>query len=169
MSASYPRWPRPGWLACAGLLATVAVVIGWTRLMEIDTRRRSAMTNASCRAYVGAGERVVIGGFIIQDRPQTVLIRVSGPSLATHGLIECLRDPRLRVVRSSDGAELVSNDSWRDGASERFAQDLRSLAPADPREPACVLKLAPGAYASIVESADGVAGVALLEIYTLVD
>eukprot|EP01031_Cornospumella_fuschlensis_P003778 gene3778-4716_t len=56
------------------------------------------LINISTRGEAGAGENVLIGGFIITGTsPKRVLVRGIGPGLAAFGLTGTLADPRLRV------------------------------------------------------------------------
>jgi len=123
------------------------------------------IANVSTRSLVGAGDKVLIGGFIIGGTTGTpVIIRGIGPSLIANGIVEALLDPRLDVY-DSNGALMVSNDNWRTDQESSIAET--GLTPADDREAAIVSTLAPGAYSAVIQAATGGSGVALFEIYAL--
>lgn len=74
----------------------------------------SGLVNVSTRGLSGAGERVLIAGFVLSDgASQSVLVRSAGPALAAFGLPaeRCAPNPRLEVFRSGGGF-LAANDDW---------------------------------------------------------
>ena len=126
----------------------------------------SRLVNISTRVYVGVGEDVVIGGFIIQGTQwKKIILRAIGPSLAAGGVVGALQDPKLEL-RDSSGALIDSNDNWQDSLD---AGDIiaSTIAPTDPRDAAIVARLAPGNYTAIVSGVNNTTGVGLVESYTL--
>lgn len=124
--------------------------------------------NLSTRGDVGAGENVLIGGFIITGNDdKQVVLRAIGPSLKSQGVAMPLADPTLEL-HDADGSIIATNDNWQQNtqADQTFLTD-HDLAPTDRSESAIVASLAPGAYTAIVRSADDTTGVALVEIYDL--
>lgn len=121
--------------------------------------------NLSTRLPVGRDERVMIGGFTVRgDRPLRVLVRGLGPTLgqAPFNVAGAMDDPELVILSGS--TVVRSNTDW--GLGEDAATiEVLGLAPPDPREPAILLELPPGAYTGIVSGANGTGGVALLEVY----
>ena len=131
------------------------------------------LVNISTRGEAGAGENILIGGFIITgNSPKKVLVRGIGPGLTAFGLTVTLADPRLRVYRSS---ELIGeNDNWSavpadTAATGQAARDTGAISlAAGSKDSAVILTLLPGAYTGQVLSADGFStGPALVEIYEL--
>jgi len=122
--------------------------------------------NLSTRGRVGAGNDVLIGGFIIAgDRPKTVVVTGAGPSLRSAGVAAALPDPKLTIVRQAPVAAVIAaNDDWRDGPDAARIADA-GFAPADPREAAVMLTLQPGAYTAILEDADGATGEGLVGVF----
>jgi hypothetical protein len=118
------------------------------------------------RAYARVGEESLISGFIIAGSDAVpILVRVRGPSLgATSG--GALADPILYLVRASDGTIITLNDNWGDGVNASQIR-MRGYAPPDPREPAILVTLAPGAYSVIVVGAGGAIGDAAIDIFAL--
>ena len=128
------------------------------------------LVNLSTRAFVGTGERALIGGFIIQGtQPATVILRAIGNSLPALGITNALRDPVMEL-RASSGAILATSDDWIDDA---FAGDVASyrLDPSNSRESAIFATLNPGAYTFVVRAFDNndgqLTGTAIVELYDL--
>lgn len=68
--------------------------VGIIEVFELDTNSR--LQNISTRGFVGTGDDVMIGGFIISgSSPKTVLVRGRGPSLADFGVQGALMNPNL--------------------------------------------------------------------------
>ena len=127
------------------------------------------LVNISTRALVGTGEEVMIGGFIIEDGSQEVLVQARGPELAGDGIANPLADPVLTLISLPDGQELMVNDDWEDDQGELVRSiwgDFINLAEGSASS-AAVLTLDPGRYTAKVAGKDGTAGVALVEVYTI--
>ena len=126
----------------------------------------SRLGNVSGRGFVGTGDDVLIGGFIVGDVGSgTVVVRALGPSLASFGVSQPLSDPILTIY-DSNGSAIAANDNWQDGNNAIDVQKNR-LAPPNALESAIVLRLPPGAYTAVVRGANGATGNALVEVYHL--
>ncbi len=124
--------------------------------------------NISTRAMVGTGDDVMIGGFIVGEGPQQVLVEAIGPELADRGVAGALEDPVLTVT-AADGTVLMVNDNWEDSQGQMVI-DLWGGSPnvaAGSASSAAVLTLPPGNYTAKVEGKDGTTGVALVEVYQI--
>jgi hypothetical protein len=128
------------------------------------------LVNLSTRAFVGAGDNVVIGGFIIQgSQPTMIVLRGIGYSLPAVGITDALQDPVIEL-HSSTGAVLATSDDWID---DSWAGTVASyhLDPTNSRESAIVTTLDPGSYTVILRSFDNgdgkLTGTALIELYDL--
>ena len=124
----------------------------------------SQLLNISTRANVGAGENVLIGGFIIAGTgAKRVVIRGIAPSLA---LTDSLPDPALEL-HESDGTT-VTNDNWADNSAGDIALLMdKGLAPANAAESVIVATLNPGSYTVILHDAGIGAGIGLVEVYDI--
>ncbi len=120
------------------------------------------LVNLSTRGFVGTGDNVLIGGFIIEGSPTTVLVRAPGPSLSAFGVPGVLANPTLELF--SGQTSIAFNDDWQTSPNAS-AITASGLAPSDPREPALLITLTPGPYTAIVRGAGGTTGVALVEIF----
>lgn len=121
----------------------------------------SGAVNISTRLFVGTGENVLIGGFIVTgNAPKVVIIRALGPSTTIAG---ALQDPTLELHNSAGG--IVYNDNWRT-TQEQIIKDT-TIPPLDDRESAIVIGLDPGNYTAVVAGKNGATGIALVEVYDL--
>lgn len=133
-----------------------------------------SLRNLSTRGPVGAGDKVLIAGFVVNgDTPKQVLIRAIGPGLSTtFGMAGTLANPRLGIFQGA--TQVAQNDDWGTpvggGASADAIKAASTLVGAfeleDGSQDAVVLAtLAPGVYTAQVSSADSTTGVALVEVY----
>ena len=134
----------------------------------------SNLSNISSRVFVETGGNAAFGGFVINgSTPKTVLIRASGPALATFGVTGTLPDPQLQLNRSnSDGTStlLETNTGW--GGNPQIAATAAMVGAfpwANPAsaDSALLVTLPPGAYTAVASGASGDSGVALVEVYNV--
>jgi phospholipase/lecithinase/hemolysin len=145
----------------AGKDATVGN--GLVEVYDLDPGASSALGNVSTRGFVGNGDNVLIGGLIIGngDNPM-VMVRALGPSLAQAGVAEPLLDPTLDLY-NGNGELIGSNDQWKNGQPEAAIATL--LYPFDDREAAVAAFPPPGNYTAIVRGKNDTTGIALVEVY----
>ncbi|HEY2615293.1 MAG TPA: matrixin family metalloprotease, partial [Chthoniobacterales bacterium] len=73
------------------------------------------LVNLSTRAFVGTGDNVLIGGFIVQgSQPATMILRGIGHSLRAQGIEKPLTDPTMSLY-DANNALLATSDDWVDG------------------------------------------------------
>jgi uncharacterized delta-60 repeat protein len=138
--------------------------VGLVAVYEVD-HPEVPLTNISTRGRVLTGNSVLIAGLIVTgDAPQTVVITAAGPSLASAGIAQPLQNPTLTLVRSSDQAVMATNDDWQT-APNADAIRASGFAPSDPREPAIMLSLPPGAYTAILSGVNNTSGVAVIGVF----
>ncbi|MBI3250111.1 MAG: hypothetical protein HYZ50_26755 [Deltaproteobacteria bacterium] len=135
--------------------------IGWNATTSTPG---GSFLDISTRGLVGTGDNVMIGGFIIEDGPMTVLIRAIGPSLSNFGVSGVLANPFLQLF---DGTltQIAFNDSWQTDANS--ANIPVGLQPSNSVEAALLVTLNPGAYTAIVSGVGGTTGVALVEVIAI--
>lgn len=140
--------------------------VGMVELYDLDANSDSKLANISTRGRVQTGSDVMIGGFIFGNgaASEKLIIRALGPSVA--GVDDALSDPTL-ALHDGDGTLLMSNDNWRDDASQAAAIAATGIPPRNDFESAIVTSVPPGAYTAIVAGKGGVTGVALVEVYHL--
>jgi hypothetical protein len=140
--------------------------IGLVEAYDLSPASGSILANLSARGFVGTGDDVLIGGFIIGDvASSTVVVRALGPSLPAPDVSQPLPDPMLTIY-DANGAQIATNDNWQD-ATEAGDVQSNGLAPLDPSESAILLNLPAGLYSAVVRGVDAATGVGLVEIYDL--
>ena len=122
------------------------------------------LTNISTRGWVGVGDSVMIGGFIISgSAAKKVLITAKGPTLTQSGVPSVLNDPNI-TLHNASGQAILSNDDW--GTAANAAEIQAHLArPRYAQEAAILTTLNPGNYTAIVRGANATTGNALVEVY----
>lgn len=141
--------------------------IGLVEAYDLDQAANSLLANISTRGYVGTGNNVIIGGFIIGPvggPSAKVVVRAIGPSLSGFGIGNPLQDPMLDLV-NSNGAIVRSNNNWRD--SQQAELTALGLQPIDDRESALLETVAPGNYTAIIRGNQDTTGVGVVEVYHL--
>lgn len=140
--------------------------IGVVEMYDLDVTSDSKLANISTRGFVQPGSNVMIPGFILGNgtASEKVIIRALGPSLT--GVANVLADPTL-ALHDSNGTLLMSNDNWRDDASQAAQIIATGIPPQNDLESAIVTTLPAGPYTAIVEGKNGGTGVAVAEVYHL--
>jgi hypothetical protein len=136
------------------------------------------LLNLSSRGFVGAGDDVMVAGFVIGGpTPLPVLIRGRGPSLsgAPFSVQGALANPTLQVF--SGQALIAGNDDWQQNQQQEIlatgADPCRpnpgqsSAPPGCSLEAAILVTLPPGAYTAILRGVGGGRGVGLVEVFEL--
>ncbi len=129
----------------------------------------SRLINVASRGAVGAGDAVLIAGFVIGGtQNKSVLVRGAGPALAPFGVADRLADPILEIYQ--DSVRIAENDDWpaADAATHTAAGAFSF--PVGSKDAALVRTLAPGAYTVLVRTAStgpAATGVALVEVFEL--
>ena len=129
-----------------------------------DPSGNSRLAELSSRGWVRTGDNVMIGGFIITEKPTRVIIRAIGPTLTPYNIQNPLPDPTL-ALHDASGSLIASNDDWRSDQEEAIIET--GVPPADDRESAIVATLSAGNYTAIVRGKNDGTGIALVEVYAL--
>ena len=130
------------------------------------------LANISTRGYIGTGDNVLIGGFIVQGpEPATVILRAIGFSLAASDIANALIDPTITVYDSNQ-QQVAMNDDWAFTGTDAETIGSYHLDPPNSRESALYLTLEPGAYTAVVQGyvdarTPQATGVGLFELYDL--
>lgn len=126
--------------------------------------------NISTRGRVGLNDRVLIGGFVIGEDNQRVLVQAIGPELGLSGVTGFMEDPILEIFNSSDES-IALNDDWEDDPTQApLINDLWGGVPpmaVGSKSSAVLIDLAPGSYTAIVSGSGDTEGVALVEVYQI--
>jgi hypothetical protein len=164
---------QPGESNSALTIERTAFSTAGYRLQTQAAASAGSLINVATRAFVGTGEDVLIGGFVVQGpQPKRMLIRAAGPALQAFGVADALVDPILRVF--ANGAMVAENDDWTQpvgggtAAAEIASVATRASAfpfPNGSTDAAVLVTLTPGAYSAVVEGKAGAAGQGLVEAY----
>lgn len=138
--------------------------VGLVEVYDLEAAADSRLANISTRGFVGTGDNVMIGGFIVQGNGSRVVARAIGPSLTEAGVANALADPGLTLF-NSNGSAIASNDNWQE--TQQTALTDAGLAPRNDLESALVATLPNGAYTAIVSGKNLTSGVGLVEVYAL--
>jgi hypothetical protein len=141
--------------------------IGLVEIYDISASGVDArLGNLSTRAFVGTGQEVLIGGFILgeSEGDAEIVVRALGPSLAASGVTPALADPFLEL-RDSNGLLIQGNDNWNDVPAQAAELTAKGFAPSDNNESAIITMLPPGTYTAIVRGTNASTGVGLVEVF----
>jgi hypothetical protein len=129
----------------------------------------AGLINLSTRGTVGAGNDVLIVGFVVTgNQSKKMLVRGVGPALTGFGVSGALATPRLRLYR---GDQLVQeNSGWSFGSGGGLIAAAATQVGAFPlpegsKDTALLLNLAPGSYTAQISGLNATTGVALVEVY----
>jgi hypothetical protein len=137
--------------------------VGLVEAYDLDQRPNSKLANISTRGFVGSGDNVLIGGFIVGPTTK-VVVRAIGPSLGDAGVAGALQDPALDLV-NANGEVVRTNDNWK--GTQRAELEAIGIQPSDDRESALIATLTAGNYTAVVRGVGGNTGVGLVEVYNL--
>jgi len=146
----------------AGTATSAAATVAIT-----STGNPGRLVNISCRATVGTGANILIAGFAVGGSgTEPLLLRASGPALASFGVAGTLPDPELELF--SGATVLGTNDGW--GGSAAIAATAAAVGAfgwtsGTSHDAALLTALGAGPYTVQVAGQSGDSGVALAEVY----
>jgi hypothetical protein len=128
----------------------------------------AVLGNISTRLAVQTGNKVLIGGFIIDGTAsKRVLIRGIGPSLTDFGVPGALTNPIVELHQGD--STIASNDDWKindaTGLSQEAVISATTIPPSKDAESAILVTLNPGAYTVILSGKSGTTGIGSVEVY----
>ena len=135
-------------------------------LNVVSTGNPGRLIAISTRSFVGTGDDVQIGGFVLSgSAAQTVLIRAAGPGLAANFGTRVLADPRIDLYDQATLTVMASNDNWDPSLASVFSSLGEFPFATGSKDAAMTQTLKPGAYTAMVKGSDGGSGIGLVEIY----
>jgi hypothetical protein len=164
----------PGLYSAQASDAAGVMAVGLVEVYDAEgDRADSRLVNIAARARVGAGEDVLIAGFVVYGAaPRTVLIRGIGPSLAAFGIPNSVSRPKITLYHGSN--IMAENGNWRSGTTEGAqrivyaAQQTGAFALApDSNDAAMLVSVPAGQYTVHLSSTDGSGGIGMVEVYEL--
>lgn len=171
--------PSPGYTAQIQGAPTGAVLAEVYDATPAGTYQPTSprLINLSCLATLQSGGLLTAGFIIGGSSPETVLIRATGPALASLnlGVGNPMSDPRLTLHTSIAGQDqvLATNVGWTaiPQTVSSIVFDSRSVGAfaldASSQDSVLLTTLAPGAYTAEVRSNSGGGGAALIEVYEI--
>ena len=151
--------------------------VGLVEIYEVDAEGAARVVNVSHRGFVGAGDAVMIPGFVVSSEgSRTFLVRAVGPGLAQFGVGDFLADPQIEIFRLGSPGDptgnerILLNDNWGENGDGGAIQEVTRNLSAFPLElgsadAALAVTLRPGLYTLHARGKDGSTGVALVEVY----
>jgi uncharacterized repeat protein (TIGR01451 family) len=138
--------------------------VGLVEVYDLDRFEDARFGNISTRGFVGTGDNVMIGGFILGGGNGTgaLLLRGVGPSLTT--IPNRLANPILELY-DGQGSQIANNDNWKD----QQEADIRStgIPPSHDLESAILVTIPSGNYTAILRGSNAGTGIAVVEVYSL--
>jgi subtilisin-like proprotein convertase family protein len=140
--------------------------VGVVEVYDLGQGANSKLGNIATRAFVNAGNDIVIAGFILGNgaAPSRIVVRGLGPSLAAFGVPTVLEDPVLEL-RNANGDLLNSNNDWLDDSVQAAEITAAGLAPTNTHESAIAATLSPGDYTVLLMGLNNTTGNGLIEVY----
>ncbi len=157
----------------SGATSDTGVALAELFVRPSGSEATARLANLSTRALVSTGDRVLVGGFVLEGTAaRRCLIRAVGPTLIDYGVNAPLADPRLQVFRGSPGVLVAENDDWQATVSVAATTTAMDRAgafdlPAGSTDAALVLTLEPGLYTAVVSGLADTTGIGLIEVYVL--
>jgi hypothetical protein len=119
--------------------------VGSVEIYYLSPDSTQRLYNISTRAYVGTGDDIAIGGFIVGaggGGADAIMVRGLGPSLTQSGVPNALADPKLEL-RNSRSVLIASDDNWMDDPNQAAIISDSGLAPTNNLESAIAVTLTP--------------------------
>jgi hypothetical protein len=137
--------------------------IALVELYDLSPAVLAKLANISTRAFVDAGDNIVIAGFILGTNSGNDRLVIRG--LGAVGVPSPLVDPSLEL-RDVNGALLDSDNNWQDDPAQAAQISAVGLAPSAVLDAAIMATLPPGLYTALLLG-NGGTGVGVVEVYDL--
>ena len=133
--------------------------------LSIGSSQRAPMVNVSVLTTSVAGDPFTLGFVIAGTSAQTVIIRASGPSIAT--LVPgTMANPSLQLF-NSNSTVIAENDDWNSTLAPLFAKAGAFAFIPNSKDAALVATLPPGNYTIQIKDSTNGTGKALAEVFLL--
>jgi hypothetical protein len=162
---------QAGTYTCVATNASGSSTSSAATLTVSTTTDLGRLVNLSCRATVGTGANLLIAGFAVGGQgtkgPESLLIRGSGPALASFGVAGTLPDPQLQLFNSAPTV-LATNDGWAGSSTISTAASAVGAFPWNSptsHDSALFESLQGGNFTAQIAGQSNDLGVALVEVY----
>jgi TonB family protein len=151
------------------LVAASNTGVGLLECYDADEAGSDAsLVNISARSWSGAGDDVLIIGFVITGTaPKTLLIRGVGPTLAQQNVTGVLQRTQLRLFDHRRVQIAHGVGGWDYGISPVFTSVGAFPLPGGSQDSVLFLALPPGVYTAHVAGYGSATGTALIEAYAV--
>ncbi len=144
---------------------------------------QNRLVNLATRGFVGLGDEVLIGGFIVDGGGDSkLLIRGVGPALSLPqfgGLDsdDALSDPKITLRKTEFPPDappfstfIDENDDWESAGNSEEIDEISDrvgaqLLPEGGKDTALLIDLTPGLYTFVMEGVDSDTGVGIVEVF----
>jgi hypothetical protein len=131
---------------------------------DLSAGSAAKLANVATRGLIQPGDKLLIGGFIIQNGSVKVVVRAIGPSLAPFGITNALPDTTLQL-RDQNGNIVRENDDWQ--TDQKAELEATGLQPSNNLEAALVQTISPGQYTAQVRGKPEATGTGVVQVYFL--
>jgi len=131
---------------------------------DLSSASTAKLANVATRGLIQPGDKLLIGGFIIQNGSVKIVVRAIGPSLTGLGITNALPDTTLQL-RDQNGNIVRENDDWQ--STQKAELEATGLQPTNSLEAALVETIAPGQYTAQVRGKPEQTGTGVVQIYFL--
>ena len=131
---------------------------------DLSSSSQAKLANVATRGLIQPGDKLMIGGFIVQNGSVKVVVRALGPSLAAFGITNALPDVTLQL-RDQNGVIVRQNDDWM--TDQKAEIEATGLQPTNNLESALVQTIPPGQYTAQVRGKPEATGTGVVEVYFL--
>lgn len=131
---------------------------------DLSSASAAKLANVATRGLIQPGDKLLIGGFIVQNGSVKIVVRAIGPSLAGFGIANALPDTTLQL-RNQNGTIVRENDDWM--TTQKAELEATGLQPTNNLEAALVETIAPGQYTAQVRGKPEATGTGVVQVYFL--
>jgi uncharacterized protein YkwD len=144
--------------------ANNSVGTGVVDAFDLSAGSTARLANVATRGLIQPGDKLMIGGFIIQNGSVRAVVRAIGPSLEAFGITNALPDTTLQL-RDQNGAIVRENDDWM--TDQKAELEATGLQPTNNLEAALVQTIPPGQYTAQVRGKPEATGTGVVQVYFL--
>jgi uncharacterized protein YkwD len=144
--------------------ANNGVGTGVVDAFDLSAASTARLANVATRGLIQPGDKLMIGGFIIQNGSVRVVVSALGPSLAAFGITNALPDTTLQL-RDQNGVIVRENDDWM--TDQKAELEATGLQPTNNLEAALVQTIPPGQYTAQVRGKPEATGIGVVQVFFL--